>query len=110
MDDENESGKGGGEKGEPWHAAGRLGNKTTSFTDFIAVADHLVRLNMTRAGRIVAVAVLCAAGLLIPQSAISGGGRAAESLGSCQSGDAVISIYDYGFNPDSVTINVGQTV
>ena len=46
--------RGGGEKGEPWHAAGRLGNKTTSFTDFIAVADHLVRLNMTRAGRIVA--------------------------------------------------------
>jgi oligopeptidase B len=46
--------RGGGEKGEPWHAAGRLANKTTSFTDFIAVAEHLIALNMTRAGRIVA--------------------------------------------------------
>jgi oligopeptidase B len=46
--------RGGGEKGEPWHAAGRLGNKATSFTDFIAVAEHLIALNMTRAGRIVA--------------------------------------------------------
>ena len=46
--------RGGGEKGEPWHEAGRLGNKITSFTDFIAVAEHLIRLDMTRPGRIVA--------------------------------------------------------
>jgi oligopeptidase B len=45
--------RGGGEKGEPWHAAGRLAHKTTSFTDFIAVAEHLIALNMTRPGRIV---------------------------------------------------------
>jgi hypothetical protein len=35
-----------------------------------------------RTGRIVAVAVLCAAGLLIPQSAVSGEGGG-QSLGSC---------------------------
>jgi oligopeptidase B len=46
--------RGGGEKGEPWHAAGRLADKATSFTDFIAVAEHLIALKMTRAGRIVA--------------------------------------------------------
>ncbi len=42
--------RGGGEKGEPWHEAGRLGNKTTSFTDFIAVAEHLIRLEDDAAG------------------------------------------------------------
>jgi oligopeptidase B len=46
--------RGGGEKGDAWHAAGRLANKATSFTDFIAVAEHLVRLKLTRPGRIVA--------------------------------------------------------
>jgi oligopeptidase B len=46
--------RGGGEKGDAWHAAGRLRTKTTSFTDFIAVAEHLVRLGMTKPGRIVA--------------------------------------------------------
>ena len=41
-------------RARPGTTAGRLGNKTTSFTDFIAVAEHLVRLDMTRPGRIVA--------------------------------------------------------
>ena len=46
--------RGGGEKGDAWHDAGRLANKANTFTDFIAVAEHLVRLRLTRAGRIVA--------------------------------------------------------
>lgn len=46
--------RGGGEKGDPWHEAGRLGNKTTTFTDYIAVAEHLVRLGLTRPGLVVA--------------------------------------------------------
>jgi oligopeptidase B len=46
--------RGGGEKGETWHDAGRLGKKMTSFTDFIAVTEHLIRLGLTRPGRIVA--------------------------------------------------------
>ena len=46
--------RGGGEKGDAWHDAGRLANKINTFTDFIAVAEHLVRLGLTRPGRIVA--------------------------------------------------------
>jgi oligopeptidase B len=46
--------RGGGEKGDAWHDAGRLANKTTTFTDYIAVAEHLARLGLTRPGRIVA--------------------------------------------------------
>jgi oligopeptidase B len=46
--------RGGGEKGDAWHDGGRLANKTTTFTDYIAVAEHLVRNGLTRPGRIVA--------------------------------------------------------
>jgi oligopeptidase B len=41
--------RGGGEKGDAWHDAGRLGNKINTFTDYIAVAEHLVRLRLTQA-------------------------------------------------------------
>ncbi len=34
--------RGGGELGQPWHDAGRMGEKMHSFTDFLACADHLV--------------------------------------------------------------------
>jgi len=34
--------RGGGEGGKRWHDAGRLKNKPNTFSDFIAVADHLV--------------------------------------------------------------------
>ena len=46
--------RGGGEKGDAWHEAGRLASKVNSFTDFLAVAEHLVRERLTRPGRIVA--------------------------------------------------------
>jgi len=46
--------RGGGEKGDAWHDAGRVGNKTNTFKDYIAAAEHLVRLGLTRPGQIVA--------------------------------------------------------
>ena len=46
--------RGGGEKGDAWHDAGRLANKANTFTDFLAVAEHLVRERLTSPGRIVA--------------------------------------------------------
>jgi oligopeptidase B len=46
--------RGGGEKGDPWHDAGRLANKLNTFTDYIAVVEQLIRLGLARPGRIVA--------------------------------------------------------
>jgi oligopeptidase B len=46
--------RGGLEKGERWRNAGRLENKVNTFTDFIAVAEHLSKAGYTGAGRIVA--------------------------------------------------------
>jgi oligopeptidase B len=34
--------RGGGDLGKPWHDQGRMMNKKNTFTDFIAVAEHLV--------------------------------------------------------------------
>jgi oligopeptidase B len=34
--------RGGGDMGKPWHDAGRLMHKRNTFTDFIAVTEHLV--------------------------------------------------------------------
>ena len=45
--------RGGGDKGEAWHDAGRLLNKKTTFTDFIAVAEKLIADGLTSKGRIV---------------------------------------------------------
>jgi oligopeptidase B len=35
--------RGGGDLGKPWHDQGRMLNKKNTFTDFIAVAEHLVK-------------------------------------------------------------------
>ena len=34
--------RGGGDLGKPWHDAGRLANKRNTFTDFVAVTEHLL--------------------------------------------------------------------
>ncbi len=39
--------RGGGEYGQEWHQAGRLGTKQHCFDDFIACADHLVESGIT---------------------------------------------------------------
>lgn len=45
--------RGGGELGRPWHDAGKLGQKSNSFTDFIAVADHLAAVGRTTPSQLV---------------------------------------------------------
>jgi oligopeptidase B len=39
--------RGGGELGKPWHDEGRMLKKRSTFTDFIAVAEHLVAKGYT---------------------------------------------------------------
>ena len=45
--------RGGGEKGRPWHDAGKMVTKMNTFTDFIAAADHLVLTGKTDRSRLV---------------------------------------------------------
>jgi oligopeptidase B len=45
--------RGGGEKGKRWHDAGRMLNKRHTFTDFIAVADHLIGAGYTSRERLI---------------------------------------------------------
>jgi oligopeptidase B len=44
--------RGGGELGKPWHDQGRMQNKMNTFTDFIAVTEHLVANRYTSSERI----------------------------------------------------------
>lgn len=39
--------RGGGEFGEPWREAGRMARKMTTFTDFVACGEHLVKTGRT---------------------------------------------------------------
>lgn len=45
--------RGGGELGRRWYDEGRLAAKSTTFSDYVAVADHLVDARYTAAGRII---------------------------------------------------------
>jgi oligopeptidase B len=45
--------RGGGELGKPWHDQGRLRAKRNTFSDFIAVAEHLVAEGYTSSERLV---------------------------------------------------------
>ena len=45
--------RGGGEFGEPWREAGRMAEKLTTFTDFVACAEHLVAQNYTSPSQLV---------------------------------------------------------
>ena len=44
--------RGGGELGKPWHDLGRMENKMNSFTDFIAVTEHLIANEYTSSKRL----------------------------------------------------------
>lgn len=44
--------RGGGEMGKPWHDAGRMMNKLNTFSDFIAVAEHLLDTGYGAKGRL----------------------------------------------------------
>ena len=39
--------RGGGELGKPWYEAGKMATKMNTFTDFIAVAEHLIAQGLT---------------------------------------------------------------
>jgi len=45
--------RGGGEFGEPWREAGRMAKKMTTFTDFIACAEHLIAQKFTTSTQLV---------------------------------------------------------
>jgi oligopeptidase B len=47
--------RGGGELGRPWYEHGKLLEKKNTFTDFIAVAQHLVDTDVTRPQNLVAL-------------------------------------------------------
>ena len=56
--------RGGGELGRPWYEHGKLLEKKNTFTDFIAVARHLVETDMSRPENLVAMGG-SAGGLLV---------------------------------------------
>ena len=56
--------RGGGELGRPWYEDGKMLRKRNSFTDFIAVAEHLVATDLTRPANLVALGG-SAGGLLV---------------------------------------------
>ncbi len=56
--------RGGGEMGQVWHDQGRLLNKKNTFTDFIAVAEELIRQGYTSPKRL-AIEGSSASGLLV---------------------------------------------
>jgi oligopeptidase B len=56
--------RGGGDLGKAWHDAGRMLNKLNSFTDFIAVAETLIRERYTTSDRL-AISGGSAGGLLM---------------------------------------------
>jgi oligopeptidase B len=56
--------RGGGEMGRGWYEDGKFLHKTNTFSDFIACAEHLVKLGYTRSSRL-AIRGRSAGGLLI---------------------------------------------
>jgi oligopeptidase B len=56
--------RGGGDLGKPWHDHGRMMEKRNTFTDFVAVAEDLIRRGVTASDRL-AIQGASAGGLLM---------------------------------------------
>ena len=85
--------RGGKDKGYRWYRDGKLGKKINSFTDFIAVADHLIAQGFTRKGRIVAQGG-SAGGLLMGAVANMAGDRFAAIIAEVPFVDALNTMLD----------------
>lgn len=85
--------RGGKDKGYRWYTDGKLSKKINSFTDFIAVADHLIAQGLTRKGRIVAQGG-SAGGLLMGGVANMAGDRFAAIVAEVPFVDALNTMLD----------------
>jgi oligopeptidase B len=85
--------RGGGELGREWYEQGRLLAKRTTFTDFIAAADHLIREGYATPSRLVAEGG-SAGGLLMGAVANLAPDRFAGILASVPFVDPLTSILD----------------
>jgi prolyl oligopeptidase len=61
--------RGGGEKGRTWHEAGRAANKPNAHADFIACAERLIALGITKPATL-AITGASAAGALVAPAAL----------------------------------------
>ncbi len=85
--------RGGGELGRPWYEHGKLLEKKNSFTDFIAVAEHLVDTDVTRPENLVALGG-SAGGLLMGAVANMAPGLFAGILAAVPFVDPLTTILD----------------
>jgi oligopeptidase B len=85
--------RGGGEMGRHWYEQGKTLTKKNTFTDFVAVADHLIATGRTTADRIVAEGG-SAGGLLMGAVANIAPDRFAGILAAVPFVDALTSILD----------------
>ncbi|WP_176491608.1 S9 family peptidase [Curtobacterium sp. 'Ferrero'] len=85
--------RGGGEMGRHWYEDGKTLTKKNTFTDFVAVADHLIATGRTTADRLVAEGG-SAGGLLMGAVANLAPDRFAGILAAVPFVDALTSILD----------------
>ncbi|HET7475522.1 MAG TPA: S9 family peptidase [Dermatophilaceae bacterium] len=85
--------RGGGEMGRSWYEQGRLEHKATTFTDFLAVADHLVGRGLVHPKRLVAEGG-SAGGLLIGAAVNLAPDRFAAALAGAPFVDPLTTILD----------------
>ena len=85
--------RGGGELGRRWYETGKLLHKKNTFTDFIAVARHLVAGKVARAGSLVALGG-SAGGLLMGAVANMAPGQFAGILAQVPFVDPLTTILD----------------
>ncbi|MHC9294414.1 S9 family peptidase [Mycobacterium sp. LTG2003] len=85
--------RGGGELGRPWYEHGKMLEKRNTFTDFIAVAQHLIAGDITRPQNLVALGG-SAGGLLMGAVANMAPGLFAGILAQVPFVDALTTILD----------------